>query len=41
VGQRRSPGMEHGGETDLRAKVLGVGGDGDQGFGRGFVSNRS
>jgi hypothetical protein len=36
VGQCRSPGMQHGGEPDLRAEVLGVGRDGDQGFGGDF-----
>jgi hypothetical protein len=36
VDQCRSPAMQHGGEPDLRAKVLGVGRDGDQGFGGGF-----
>src|SRR5207248_9730256 len=36
VGQSRSPGMQHSSEADLRAEVLGVGRDGDQGFGGGF-----
>jgi len=36
LGQRRSPGMQHGGEPYSRTEVLGVGGDGDQGFGGGF-----
>ena len=36
VGECRSPGVEHGGEPDAGAEVLGVGGDGDQGLGGGF-----
>ena len=36
VGERRSPGVEHGGEPDAGAEVLGVGGDRDQGLGGGF-----
>jgi hypothetical protein len=36
VGQCRSPGVQHGGEPDAGAEVLGVGGDGDQGLGGGF-----
>jgi hypothetical protein len=46
VGERRSPGVQHRGEPDAGAEVLGVvglqptgltrGGDGDQGFGGGF-----
>ena len=36
VGQCRSPGMEHGGEPDAGAEVLGVGRDRDQGLGGGF-----
>ena len=28
--------MQHGGEPDAGAEVLGVGGDGDQGLGGGF-----
>src|SRR5438874_13536699 len=36
VSQSRSPGMQHSSEADLRAEVLGVGRDGDQGFGGGF-----
>jgi hypothetical protein len=36
VGERRSPGVQHGGEPDARAKVLGVNRDGDQGFGGDF-----
>ena len=36
VGQCRSPGMQHGGEPYSRTEVLGVGRDGDQGFGGGF-----
>jgi hypothetical protein len=36
VGERRSPGVQHGGEPDAGAEVLGVGGDGDQGVGGGF-----
>ena len=30
VGQRRAPGVEHGGEADARAQMLRVGGDGGQ-----------
>src|SRR5215475_1387575 len=36
VGERRSPGVEHGGEPYSRTEVLGVGRDSDQGFGGGF-----
>ena len=36
VGQCRSPGVQHGGERDAGAEVLGVGRDGDQGLGGGF-----
>ena len=36
LGQCRSPGMQHGGEPYSRTEVLGVGRDGDQGFGGGF-----
>src|ERR1700756_4656629 len=36
VGQCRSPGMQHGGEPDAGAEVLGVGGDDDQRLGGGF-----
>src|SRR5438067_13538346 len=36
VSQSRSPGMQHSSEADLRAEMLGVGRDGDQGFGGGF-----
>ncbi len=36
VGERRAPCMEHRGETDAGAEVLGVGGDGDQGLGGGL-----
>ena len=34
MGKRRTPGVEHGGEADARAEMLGVGGDGDQRLGR-------
>jgi hypothetical protein len=34
VGQRRAPGMEHGGQSDPGAKMLGVGSDGDERPGR-------
>ena len=34
VGERRSPGVQHGGEPDARAEMLGVGCNGDQGLGR-------
>ena len=33
---RRAPGVEHGGDADAGAEVLGVGGDGDQRLGRGL-----
>ena len=36
VGERRAPGVEHGGEADAGAEMLGVGGDGDQRLGRGL-----
>ena len=36
MGECRPPGVEHGGEPDAGAEVLGVGGDGDQGLGGGF-----
>ena len=36
VGQRRSPGVQYGGEPDAGAEMLGVGRDGDQGLGGGF-----
>ena len=36
MGERRSPGVQHGGEPDARAEMLGVGCDGDQGLGRDF-----
>jgi len=36
VGKCRPPGVEHGGESNAGAEVLGVGGDGDQGLGGGF-----
>ena len=35
VGERRAPGVEHGGEADARAQMLRVGGDGGQGLGGG------
>ena len=35
VGQRRAPGVEHGGEADARAQMLRVGGDGGQRLGGG------
>ena len=35
MGQRRTPCVEHGAEADAGAKVLGIGGDGDQGLGGG------
>ena len=35
LGQCRAPGVEHGGDADAGAEVLGVGGDGDQGLGGG------
>ena len=36
MGQRRAPGVQHGGDADAGAEVLGVGGDGDQRLGRGL-----
>ena len=36
LGQWRSPGVEHGGEPDAGAEVLGVGRDSDQGLGGNF-----
>ena len=36
VGERRSPGVQHGGEPDAGAEVPGVGCDSDQGLGGGF-----
>ena len=36
MGERRAPGMEHGGEADPGPEMLGVGGDGDQRLGRGL-----
>ena len=35
VGQRRAPGVQHGGEADARAEMLRVGGDGGQRLGGG------
>ena len=35
VGQRRAPGVQHGGEADARAQMLRVGGDGGQRLGGG------
>jgi hypothetical protein len=40
VGERRSPGVQHGGEPDAGTEVLGIGRDGDQRLGGGF-SNKS
>ena len=36
MGQRRAPGVEHGGEADARAQMLRVGGDGGQRLGCGL-----
>ena len=36
VGQRRAPGVQHGGQADARAQMLGVGGDGGQRLGGGL-----
>jgi hypothetical protein len=33
MGERRSPGVQHQGRADLRAQMLGVGGDGEQRLG--------
>jgi len=35
VGERRAPGVQHGGEADARAQMLGIGGDGHQRLGGG------
>ena len=35
VGQSRAPGVQHGGQADARAQMLGIGGDGDEGLGGG------
>ena len=35
MGQRRAPGVQHGGEADARAQMLRVGGDGGQRLGGG------
>ena len=34
MGQRRAPGVQHGGEADAGAEMLGIGGDGRQRLGR-------
>ena len=34
LGQCRAPGVEHGGEADAGAEMLGIGGDGEQRLGR-------
>src|ERR1700739_3683552 len=36
VGERRSPGVQYGGEPDAGTEMLGVGRDGNQGLGGGF-----
>ena len=35
MGERRAPGVQHGGEADARAEMLRVGGDGGQRLGGG------
>jgi hypothetical protein len=40
VGERRAPGVQHGGEADPRAKMLWVGGDRGQRLGGGLVVER-
>ena len=35
IEQVLAPGVEHGEKADLGAQVLGIGGDGEQGLGRG------
>ena len=35
MGERRAPGVQHGGEVDARAQMFGIGGDGDEGLGGG------
>jgi len=35
MGERRAPGVQHGGEADARAQMFGIGGDGDEGLGGG------
>ena len=34
MGERRAPGVEHGGDADPGAEMLGVGGDRERGLGR-------
>src|SRR5213592_446787 len=34
MGERRAPGVEHGGDADAGAEVLGIGRDGERGLGR-------
>ena len=36
VGHRRTPCMKHGGDADPGAEMFGIGGDGEQGLGRGL-----
>ena len=36
VGQRRAPGVQHRGDADPRAEMLGIGRDGDERLGRGL-----
>ena len=36
VGQRRAPAMQHGGQADAGAEMLGIGSDGDQRLGGGL-----
>ncbi len=36
MGQRRAPGVKHGGQADAGAEMLRIGGDGDQGLGGGL-----
>ena len=36
MGHRRAPGVQHGGDADAGAEVLGIGGDGEHGLGGGL-----
>ena len=40
MGQGRTPGMQHSGDTQASAKTLGISGDGEQGLGRGLEQQR-
>ena len=36
MGERRAPGVQHGGDADAGAEMLGIGGDRQHGLGRGL-----